>query len=277
MDLYYKTSLQCSKITTQLYSTSFSAGISMLNRDYRDGIFAIYGFVRFADEIVDTFYEYNRKHLLKKFREETYAAIEDQISTNPILYSFQWAVNTYSIRLELIDAFLESMEMDLHKTEYTKKEYEKYIYGSAEVVGLMCLHVFCQKCQNEYSKMEYPAKKLGQAFQKVNFLRDIKDDYVSRKRIYFPGINFKHFTVEEKQKIEEDIRENLKEAYKGIQKLPGEVRLGVYVAYIYFKKLFQKIEKLPPDTLLGKRIRVNNMAKVLLLINAYLRFKINSI
>ncbi len=266
MDLYLKNCLETSKLTTKLYSTSFSLGIWLLSRRFRHAIYAIYGFVRVADEIVDTFYEADQKKMLSNFRDETFRAIKEGISTNPILHSFQWVVNYYSIDHELIEAFLKSMEMDLYETEYDEDKYLTYIYGSAEVVGLMCLQVYYHDRRDEYDMLVHPAKMLGRAFQQINFLRDLKDDYHHRGRVYFPGIDFTHLTVADKKEIEKDIEKNLKEAYSGIISLRRGVRLGVYCAYVYYRELFRKIRKTPPGKLLMKRLRINNFHKLRLMV-----------
>lgn len=276
-DLYTQTAFDCSKLITKTYSTSFSLGIRTLHKRYHDSIYAIYGFVRYADEIVDTFHNHNKSELLKRFKEDTYRSIEERISLNPVLHSFQEVVNEYEIDHDLIEAFLISMEMDLSKTNYADPDYQKYIYGSAEVVGLMCLKVFLDGKEEKYQELLKSAKHLGSAFQKVNFLRDIKSDYNERGRVYFPGIDFKSFSIEEKKKIEEDIKQDFKEALKGIKKLPKGVRAGVYLAYIYYTVLFKKISRLSPDRIKTERIRVPNAKKFLLLIKCYFLHKLNFI
>lgn len=265
MDLYLKTSLKTSRITTKLYSTSFSLGIWLLSRKYQDAIYAIYGFVRVADEIVDTFFEADQKRMLDQFTTETYRAIDEGVSPNPILHSFQWVVNTYQIDHELIEAFLYSMEMDLYETEYDEEKYLKYIYGSAEVVGLMCLQVYYHDQREQYQGLVFPARMLGRAFQQINFLRDLKDDHDLRGRVYFPGIDFTDLSEEDKQTIEDDIRNTLHEAYPGIISLRRGVRLGVYCAYVYYLELFRKIRKTPASQLRRKRIRINNFYKLWLM------------
>lgn len=266
--LFHTTSENCSRIVTQRYSTSFSSAIRMLHRDLRTPIFNIYGFVRFADEIVDTFHEHDKEALLEQFKKETYDAIRRGISLNPILNSFQITVNEYNIDLKLVDAFFQSMEMDLDKKCYDCEGYREYIYGSAEVVGLMCLYVFCEGKQELYNKLEAPARSLGAAFQKVNFLRDIKADYNGLSRVYFPGCDFNNFTEEDKRKIEEDIQADFRNAYDGICKLPLKARFGVYVAYKYYLSLFKKIRKLKPATVLEKRIRIPNYHKAMIIFRA---------
>ena len=270
MQLYKQTCLDCSKVITQNYSTSFTLGIKTLHKKFHFPIYAIYGFVRYADEIVDTFHGYDKKLLLDKFRADTYEAIESGISLNPVLHSFQSVVNEYNIDHALIDAFLYSMEMDLQKKEYSQDLYETYIYGSAEVVGLMCLYVFCGGDQAEYDRLKAPAQSLGKAFQKVNFLRDMKSDHEERGRVYFPGVDFHDFNLEEKVKIEADIQADFDHAYTGIVELPEGARRGVYLAYRYYLKLFHKITKLPPARILKERIRVPDKQKLLILVRTYL-------
>ncbi|MFP4288562.1 MAG: phytoene/squalene synthase family protein [Bacteroidales bacterium] len=277
MDFYTLNALKCSKTTTLNYSTSFSMGVWMLQKQFRPAIYAIYGFVRFADEIVDTFHTQDQKELLNQFKNDTYDAIEKQFSTNPILHSFQWAVNKYRIDHELIDAFLYSMELDLYKNTYNREEYHQYIYGSAEVVGLMCLRVFYEGNDQGYQNLVHPARKLGEAFQKVNFLRDMLSDYHERGRVYFPEVDFKNFDQKMKQDIEDEIDNDFAEAYKGIKKLNKESRLGVYVAYSYYLKLLKKIRTAPPDKLLEKRFRVPNSTKIFLLVKCFAKHKINAV
>lgn len=271
MDLYLKTSIDCSRVTTRNYSTSFSLGILMLKPRYRDAIYSIYGYVRFADEIVDTFFEYQQRELLQEFRKQTYKAIERGISMNPVLNSFQHVVNKYHIDHQLIDAFLDSMEMDLDFDVYDEKRLKTYIYGSAEVVGLMCLRVFYPDDDKTYQELVHPARKLGEVFQKVNFLRDIKDDYQGKGRLYFQDINFSCFDEEAKRKIEEDIEADFKEAFQGIIRLHRDVRLGVYLAYLYYRKLFEKIKHTKPNHILKARLRVPGFRKMTLLFTAYAR------
>lgn len=268
VQLFHSTSEICSRIVTRKYSTSFSSAIRMLHRDLRTPIFNIYGFVRFADEIVDTFHDHDKEALLEQFRVETYDAISRGISLNPILNSFQRTVNEYNIDLKLVDAFFRSMEMDLEKKCYDCEGYREYIYGSAEVVGLMCLYVFCEGKKELYDQLESPARALGAAFQKVNFLRDIKADYNGMSRVYFPGCDFNNFTESDKQKIEIDIEADFKAAWQGICKLPFKARFGVYVAYKYYLSLFKKIRKLKPARVLEKRIRIPNYHKALIIFRA---------
>lgn len=275
MDLYTKNALQCSKKTTHNYSTSFSLGIRLLKKRFRYPVHGVYGFVRVADEIVDTFHDHDKAALLNSFREETYKAIEEKISTNPILHSFQYVVNKYNIEKEIIDAFLDSMEMDLSIENYNNEMFKKYIYGSAEVVGLMCLRIFTEGDNDTYESLKEPARKLGEAFQKINFLRDIKSDFIERKRSYFPHINPETFTDEEKVKIEEDIEKDFDEAYLGIKKLKKDSRLGVYLAYIYYRKLFNKIKKTGANNIMQQRYRISNTRKLMLLFNGYMKHKVN--
>jgi phytoene synthase len=275
MDLYNKTCMECSKLVTNRYSTSFSLGIRVFDQKYRPPIYAIYGFVRFADEIVDTFHGYSKKDLLNRFREDTYRAIEEKICLNPILHTFQEVVNEYGIEKELIDAFLDSMEMDLYHNDYGEDMYKKYIYGSAEVVGLMCLRIFCEGNDALYQRLKSPACSLGSAFQKVNFLRDMASDYEDRGRVYFPGVDFTRFTNEDKIDIEKDIEKDFSEAYKGILQLPQGARFGVYLAYVYYIKLFEKIRNAPAKRITTERIRVPNGRKLMLLLSSALRNSLN--
>ena len=271
LKLYEKTTLECSKLITERYSTSFSLGIRMLDKDFHAPIYAIYGFVRFADEIVDTFYDFNQRELFDKFKADTFEAIRDKISLNPVLHSFQWVVNTYQIKQELINAFLHSMEMDLEESKYNQASYEEYIYGSAEVVGLMCLQVFCEGDCAHYEHLRIGARRLGAAFQKVNFLRDVKSDFEDRGRIYFPNVDFSNFTPNDKTAIERDIQADFDAAVIAIKQLPAGAKKGVYLAYLYYIKLFNKIKAIPPVRVQQDRIRVNNFQKILLLFNVYLR------
>ena len=264
IELYHKISLDASKNVTQLYSTSFSMGIKLLDKKIHDAIFSIYGFVRLADEIVDTFHDYPKSEMLQEFKEETYKALDRKISVNPILHAFQMVVNKYSIDRDLIDKFLLSMEQDLNDIQYSSTGYKEYIVGSAEVVGLMCLKVFVNGDNDLYYKLEEPARKLGAAFQKINFLRDVKADYQELGRTYFPGVDLEKFTPDEKLKIEEDIQDDFECALEGIIKLPSSSRLGVYVAYRYYFSLFKKIKKVSSDRLMEERIRVPNTKKILI-------------
>jgi len=277
MELYRNTTLVLSKSLTRAYTSSFYAGMRLLHPADRKAIFAIYGFVRIADEIVDTFHEFDQKRLLKEFKSETYAAIERGVSTNPILHSYQWVVNAYKIDLELTDAFFESMEMDLVKTQHDPESYNKYIYGSAEVVGLMCLSVFYVDDKETFHRLLQPARKLGEAFQKINFLRDIKADIDERDRVYFPGLKIDHFDEETKKTIEKEVKADFLDALPGIRKLNKRARLGVYLAYRYYYQLLLKIEKMSPEQLLAKRASVSPRHKYLLLLKAYIRFKLGMI
>ena len=271
VDLYDKVCLKASRHTTCSYSTSFSLGIRSLDKRFHGPIHAIYGFVRFADEIVDTFHGYDKNDLLRRFREDTYKAISEGISLNPILHSFQRVVNTYRIEQELYDTFLDSMAMDLTDTAHDQGSYETYILGSAEVVGLMCLRVFCEGDEELYQRLKPSAMKLGAAFQKVNFLRDLKDDHQSLGRTYFPGIDVSHLDDSTKAQIEQDIQHDFDEALIGIRKLPKGARFGVYIAYVYHLNLFRKIKALPCDRMLKERVRVRNRRKIALLTTSYLR------
>ena len=264
-ELYEKSSFGCSKLVTELYSTSFSLGIKTLTKKFRDPIYGIYGFVRFADEIVDTFHQYDKKYLLDKFKADTYEAIESKISLNPILQSFQQVVHQYKIDHELIDAFLYSMEMDLNKVVYDTNKYKEYIYGSAEVVGLMCLKVFVEGDQEQYDKLKTDARSLGAAFQKVNFLRDLKSDFQERGRVYFPQIDMSSFSCISKKEIEADIQIDFDNALRGILNLPIGARSGVYLAYIYYLKLFKRIKKTSAAKIQVQRVRVPDFIKFTLL------------
>ena len=275
MDLFHTVSQECSKITTEKYSTSFSSAIRLLHPSLRTSIYNIYGFVRFADEIVDSFHEFDKEQLLAEFKKDTYRAIEQKVSLNPILQSFQITINQFEIDQELIEAFFNSMEQDLNKTKYDLDGYQKYIYGSAEVVGLMCLYVFCGGDKSMYNKLKPFAQALGAAFQKINFLRDLKADYEQLNRTYFPGIDFRNFTPAIKKQIEEDIAADFQKAYEGIIQLPANARFGVYVAYKYYLSLFKKIKKSQPALLFDSRIRIPNYSKAFILMRAGLRRQFN--
>ncbi len=268
VQLFHTSSEKCSRLVTEQYSTSFSSAIRLLHKDLRQPVFNIYGFVRFADEIVDTFHDFDKETLLAQFKKETYDAIERGISLNPILNSFQQTVNAYNIDHTLIDAFFSSMEMDLTKTQYDCQDYKEYIYGSAEVVGLMCLYVFCEGKKELYENLKQPARALGAAFQKVNFLRDIKADYTGLSRIYFPGCDFDNFSAADKQRIENDIHNDFREAFQGIVRLPLKARFGVYVAYKYYLSLFRKIKRLEPALVKEKRVRIPNYYKAMIILRA---------
>lgn len=275
--LFDDVSMKCSKITTKSYSTSFSIGIRFLNTRFHDPIYAIYGFVRFADEIVDSFHEYDKRKLLEEFRKDTFTAIENGISLNPILNSFQKTVRNYAIPNELIEIFLDSMEMDLQERNYDQVGYEKYILGSAEVVGLMCLKVFTENNEKLYKDLEHYAMKLGSAFQKINFLRDLQEDYFKLGRVYFPGVDMNEFNEETKKKIETDIKLDFEEGFKGIKLLPKDARFGVYVAYVYYYRLYKKIQSLPAHKIMNNRIRIPNNKKYSLFLKSYLRHAFNLI
>ena len=268
VELYQKTSTECSKVVTLNYSTSFSSAIKLLQPALRPHIFNIYGFVRLADEIVDTFHDHDKSLLLDQFEEETFNSISRGISLNPILNSFQQTVKTYDIELDLITAFFASMRSDLSVNRYDRQGYNEYIYGSAEVVGLMCLHVFCEGDKKLYNKLKGAARALGAAFQKVNFLRDIQSDFHDLSRLYFPGCDFHRFTNADKLQIEQDIEKDFIIAYEGIRKLPLKARFGVYVAYKYYYSLFKKIKSTEPAHILQKRIRIPNYQKMYILLRA---------
>ncbi len=269
--LYNNVSFNCSKIITQQYSTSFSIGIKTLHKSLRNPIYGIYGFVRLADEIVDTFHDQDKERLLHEYRTETFKAIDQQIHLNPVLNAFQSVVRRYDIPNELIESFLDSMEMDLHQTAYDRELFEKYLYGSAEVVGLMCLKVFCDGDDQLYDSLHTYAQSLGAAFQKINFLRDIQSDIEDRGRVYFPGLDFKRFSEKDKANIEREIRLELDHALVGIRKLPKSARTGVYLSYIYYAALFQKIRKLPASQIMRVRVRVHDAVKMRLLAFTYLK------
>ncbi len=274
-DIYRQVSIAASKITTKKYSTSFSLGISLLNKRYQLPIYAIYGFVRVADEIVDTFHDYDKAQLFKDFRIDTYKALNQKISTNPILQSFQEVVNCYKIDIELIDTFLDSMEMDLSRANYDDEKYKQYIVGSAEVVGLMCLRVFTDGYDEKYEELKPYAMKLGSAFQKVNFLRDFSHDFNILGRTYFPGVDFERLDDVGLKIILNDIEKDFKEAFVGIRKLNPDSRLGVYLAYIYYISLFKKIKRMSIEKIKSKRVRVADFTKYSMLGLAYLRAKCN--
>ncbi|MCE7994047.1 MAG: phytoene/squalene synthase family protein [Roseivirga sp.] len=275
MELYDQTTFECSKLITQRYSTSFTLGIKTLNKKFHYPIYSVYGFVRYADEIVDTFHNFDKKGLLDRFRQDTYKAIADGVSLNPVLHSFQAVVNKYHIEQELIDSFLYSMELDLTEQDYTEDGYEEYIYGSAEVVGLMCLRVFCEGDSDLYDSLLSPAKKLGSAFQKVNFIRDIKSDYEDRGRVYFPGVDFNEFSKMAKEQIEADIQKDFDEALDGIMRLPSGAKMGVYLAYRYYLKLFRKIKNCPASRIKEERIRIPDSRKMGILLSTYFQARLN--
>lgn len=265
------------KLTTRTYSTSFSWGIYFLDNRLRNSIYAIYGFVRLADEIVDSFHDYNKKRLLNKLKEDTYEAIEDRISCNPILNAFQQAVHRYSIDIELVETFLKSMEMDLEQISYDKERYDTYILGSAEVVGLMCLYVFTEGDKKLYEELKPYAMKLGAAFQKVNFLRDMKHDQLMLGRVYFPQLSWGKFDSITKKQVEDEIEVDFNAGLQGIKKLPASSKGGVYLAYVYYRTLFRKIKALESDEVMSKRIRISNGKKIGLMVNSMMEFKMRLI
>ncbi|MBN8578533.1 MAG: phytoene/squalene synthase family protein [Cytophagales bacterium] len=275
--LFDSVSLRCSKLTTRAYSTSFSLGIRCLRKELQGPIYSIYGFVRFADEIVDTFHEYDKAALLSRFKEDTFRALSEKISLNPILNSFQQTANQFKFEKELIEQFLKSMEMDLHLTTYDQQGIEDYILGSAEVVGLMCLRVFCNGDESAYQKLKPAAMKLGSAFQKINFLRDLNADFNGMGRTYFPGIDLTRFDEASKAQIEAGIAEDFHAAYQGIRQLPRPARFGVYVAYLYYLALFKKIKNTPCHAVLQNRIRVRNRHKLSILAYSFVKHQLNLI
>ncbi|MDH6253838.1 phytoene synthase [Chryseobacterium sp. H1D6B] len=270
-DLSYKISKQ----TTKQYSTSFSLGILALSPKIRNAIYAVYGYVRLADEIVDSFHGYDRTALLARFREQTHQALEEKISLNPILQSFQETIHQYHIDQQLITQFLNSMEMDLQKIDYNSDLYKEYILGSAEVVGLMCLQIFVDGNKEQYKRLKPSAMKLGSAFQKVNFLRDMKDDYLILGRTYFPNVDISYFNNTVKEEIENEIYEEFKEALEGIKRLPNSSRFGVYLAYRYYISLFNKIKRTPAKKIINQRIRISNGRKFSLMMSSYVQYKIS--
>lgn len=273
--LFDSVSIRTSRMTTKAYSTSFSLGILGLDKKYHDPIYAIYGFVRFADEIVDTFEDYPQKELLERFWKDTYLALDEKISLNPILNSFQQVVNAFNIDRDLIETFLKSMEMDLYKNDYDEEGYKAYILGSAEVVGLMCLKVFVDGNEKRYQELKKPAMQLGSAFQKINFLRDLHADYHSLGRTYFPGVDLNEFNERVKAEIEADIDIDFKAGYEGIKQLPKGARFGVYIAYVYYYSLFKKICNTHADIILNERVRISNKRKYGLFLSSYVRHTIN--
>jgi phytoene/squalene synthetase len=275
--LFNKVSIACSKVVTRSYSTSFSLGIRCLEKEVQDPIYSIYGFVRFADEIVDTFHNYDKRTLLNRFKDDTHRAVAEKISLNPILNSFQETVNRYNIESELYDQFLKSMEMDLTQTEYDQQGIDEYILGSAQVVGLMCLRVFCNRDDAMYQRLKPNAMHLGAAFQKINFLRDLKADFQGMGRSYFPGIDLSRFDIESKRKIEENIDIDFQSGFEGIKQLPQGVRLGMYVAYVYYYALFKKIKNTAPDCVMNNRIRIRNRQKLSILAFSYVKHQLKLI
>lgn len=277
LELFHEVSHQCSQAVTQRYSTSFSSAIRMLHPDLQQPVFDIYGFVRFADEIVDTFHMFDKAQLLEQFRQETFQSIRAGISLNPILNSFQLTVNRYSIDEKLIEAFFRSMEMDLDKSSYNREGFDDYIYGSAEVVGLMCLHIFCDGNADQFKRLEPYARSLGAAFQKVNFLRDVNADLTTLSRTYFPGIDFQNFTTQMKTEIEAEIENDFKNAYQGVLLLPWKAKFGVYVAYKYYFCLFKRIKRVQASSILEQRIRVPDYTKAMILLRARLENRLHLI
>lgn len=278
IEIFHRVAKTCSELVTRRYSTSFSSAIRLLHTDLREPIYGIYGFVRFADEIVDTFHDFDKATLLKRFTDDTWLALEEGISLNPILHSFQQVVRKYNIPNELIQAFLYSMELDLHKTDYaTAHEMDEYIYGSAEVVGLMCLCVFCEGNLEQYASLKQSAQRLGAAFQKINFLRDIQSDFKSLNRTYFPDFDYYHFNESVKQEIEAGIAADFSAALPGIRQLPWKARFGVYTAYRYYLSLFEKIRRMQPQRVLEQRVRVGNHRKLLIMATAHMRHQLNMI
>lgn len=276
-ELFDKHAHESARQVTKTYSTSFYAGVRLLHSSIRQDIHNIYGFVRFADEIVDTFHSYDKKELLAEFKSDTYKAIHRGISLNPILNAFQETVNKYNIQHELIDQFLYSMEMDLEPTEYSEEKYKEYILGSAEVVGLMCLKIFVSGDEKQYEELKPYAMKLGSAFQKINFLRDLKADFYELGRIYFPGIDCDKLSLEDKLSIENEIELEFNEALQGIRKLPKRARLGVYMSYKYYRSLLKKIKAKTIQDLMHERIRVSNNEKIVVFAKSYLRNSINAL
>ena len=275
--IFDKVSNDCSEITTKAYSTSFSLGIKVLDKRLHNPIYGIYGFVRFADEIVDSFHNYNKKELFKKYKSDTYLGIKNKISLNPIINSFQEVVNKFKIDHSLIELFLDSMEMDLEEQHYDENTYKKYILGSAEVVGLMCLTIFVKGDKNQYKKLKPYAMKLGSAFQKINFLRDVNDDFNELGRTYFPEVNMSNFNDTDKLKIENEIENEFTEGLKGITMLPNTSKGGVYLAYKYYYNLFKKIKRIPANKILEKRTRISNPRKFIILLSSMLSYHLKKI
>ncbi|KOY52762.1 phytoene/squalene synthase family protein [Polaribacter dokdonensis] len=278
-ELFDSVSNDCSKLVTKSYSTSFSLAVNMLSPKIRADIYNIYGFVRFADEIVDTFHDYNKEELMAHFERDYYMSKEQGISLNPILNSFQQTVNRYNIPEEMVQAFLKSMKADLHKTQYqTKAEYDEYIYGSADVVGLMCLKVFVDGDEKRYNELKDAAMRLGSAFQKVNFLRDLKDDFELLNRSYFPNVDLGQLNAISKQLIIDEIEADFDYAYThGILKLPVEAKFGVYMAYRYYRRLLKKLKAVPSEKIMDTRIRISDPMKINLLARSYVKYKLNII
>lgn len=275
MELYRKNNLDCSKITTHNYSTTFSMGLRVMDRKYSEGIYCLYGFLRYADEIVDTFYGQDQPAVFEEFKQETFKALDRNFSINPIIDSFQMAVHKYKIDRELVEAFLVSMELDLTHEIYSTELLKTYIYGSAEVVGLMCLRVFYYNEPEKYEELKGPIRKFGMALQKVNFLRDASDDFKEKGRIYFKNIDFSNFTLETKKQLENEIENDFLDSLVGIRQLKKPVRLGVYLVYNYYTHLLKEIKKARPEEILHKRYRLTNTKKSVLLLNAYWKNRLN--
>lgn len=275
LTLYNDVCTRCSELTTKSYSTSFSLGIRFLGKELRNPVYAVYGFVRFADEIVDTFHHADKAKLFDRFKTDTLLAIEERISLNPILHAFQEVFHRFDLDQKHVDSFLRSMEWDLKRSQYDREGFDQYIVGSAEVVGLMCLKIFVNGNQAEYDKLVPFAERLGAAFQKINFLRDLKADYQEMGRTYFPHLDLNQFNDRTKKAIEEEIAEDFRVAYEGILQLPRTSRLGVYIAYVYYLRLFQKIKQLPFHRIMEERIRIPNSRKATLFVGSYLRHSFN--
>jgi phytoene/squalene synthetase len=276
--IFDKVSNDCSKLVIKRYSTSFYFSSSLLSSAIRQDIFNIYGFVRLADEIVDTFHEYPKQELLEDFEKELWRSVDNKISLNPILNSFQHTVNKYSIPKDLIISFLDSMKMDLEKKEYNSiEEYKKYIYGSADVVGLMCLKVFVNGSESSFSELSPFAISLGSAFQKVNFLRDLKDDSNVLNRVYFPNVDMNNFNEKSKKEIILEIEKDFANAVKGIVKLPKNSKFAVYIAYRYYNKLLKKLKRTSSENIVKKRIRIHNLQKFIVIARSYVKYQLNLI
>ena len=276
--IFDKVSNDCSKLVIKRYSTSFYFSSSLLSKTIRQDIFNIYGFVRLADEIVDTFHEYPKKELLEDFEKELWRSVDNKISLNPILNSFQHTVNKYSIPKNLINSFLDSMRMDLEKKEYNSvEEYRKYIYGSADVVGLMCLKVFVKGSESSFAELSPFAISLGSAFQKVNFLRDLKDDSNVLNRVYFPNVDMNNFNEKSKKEIILEIEKDFENAVKGIVKLPKNSKFAVYIAYRYYNKLLKKLKRTSSENIVKKRIRIHNLQKFIVIARSYVKYQLNLI
>jgi phytoene/squalene synthetase len=276
-ELYNQTCFSCSKIVTERYSTSFSLAVNMLDTSIREAIYGIYGFVRIADEIVDSFHEFDKEKLILDFEQDYYNALREGISTNPILQSFQLTVKKYNITDDLVQAFLSSMKSDLFKQTFSREEFTNYVYGSADVVGLMCLKVFVGGNEEQYEQLKPSAMRLGSAFQKVNFLRDLKDDVGELQRSYFPNIDLSNLSEHHKHTIIREIEDDFDAAYKGIKLLPSNSKFGVYTAYRYYLQLLKELRRTPASKIITTRIRVSNISKIWILIKVYIRLKLKSI